>query len=185
MPRNDANDIIKAIDHRIQVGVQPSFSVASVVGIPSQGLARIQLRGSGANKTASLANHMRGVIQIGDEVIVVRASEQDAWIVIAGTGTENRQETYRSTMLAPPANLATVKLPGAILVKWDAPVHAITSFQIQHNASESETGASTIFVAGTQYLYVPEEAVITDTRYFRIRTVSSSLAAPALSTWLF
>jgi hypothetical protein len=179
----DNKDVIRAIDRRIQTQVKPNFEIAYVIGL-MPGRVKIRIRGSNVGRIAKVANHLAGAIQIGDEVMIARASEYDDWIIIASTGSENRQDILRSEMLAPPADFVAKSGAGIIVLAWSAPVHAVPSFQIQHNDSASEEEANNIFVSGTQYIYIPESENETATRYFRIRSVSSDLNASGWSDWV-
>lgn len=132
-------------------------------------------------------------LNVGDEVVVVRTAGRDQVVVVAKVLSKYESSLSKRGILAPPTNLAVLPIPGAIKVSWDDYPGEDLCWQVRHNDSAADAGATDALVTGGSHYFYNVVDENTDTgdpvaRYFRVRAIrwlsDNNVMYSAWSAWL-
>jgi hypothetical protein len=120
-------------------------------------------------------------VRAGWWVAVVKLPRTTNWIALATL--EDVAGGLRPTIanLPQPADVTATAGPYFIELSWSGSFRLEVTYEIQHNSSASETGATLIKWEGSNYIYwcVPGTQ-----RYFRVRAVSEEFERSSWSAWV-
>lgn len=113
-------------------------------------------------------------LQSGDVVLLANLGQDPRWVIItkmqegSDIGQHLSPTDQGTTQLHPPNNLSVTGIDGAVKAEWDCWAGNTVCWDVQHNTSATETGASTRYTRGAYFFYFSSTAV---TRYIRVRAV--------------
>lgn len=121
------------------------------------------------------------IIEVGWWVVIIRAPRKRKWIAVAAYEGITGGSRFTVSDLSQPTGVTATGKPYFIELSWDGSFHAEATFEVQHNSSGSETGATMIKVEGSNCFYWCAPGT---QRYFRVRAVSSSYERSSWSDWV-
>ena len=113
-------------------------------------------------------------LQSGDRVLLANLGQDPKWVIItrvqegSDLGQHLSPTSQGTTQLHPPNNLSVTGIDGAVKAEWDCWAGNTVCWDIQHNDSATDAGASTRYTRGAYFFYHSSTAV---TRYIRVRAV--------------
>lgn len=127
-----------------------------------------------------LSNTITG-IEVGWWVIVIRIPRTNRWVALSALETMGQGTTEALVGQPAPANVAATGKPYLVELYWEGSFKDVATYEVQHNSSASESGATMIKVEGSNYLYWCAPGT---TRHFRVRAVASDFERSTWSDWV-
>lgn len=140
----------------------------------------VVLDGSGKHLRQVVLDKSITKIEVSWWVTVVRHPRTNRWQVIAAYEDAVSGSTPQADELPTPANATATGKPYLIEFSWSGSFQTAATYEIQHNSSASETGATSLKVEGSNFVYWCAPGT---TRHFRVRAVSSTYERSAWSSW--
>ena len=113
-------------------------------------------------------------LQSGDIVILANLGQDPRWVIItriqegSDLGQHLSPTNQGTTQLHPPNNFTVTGIDGAVKAEWDCWAGNTVCWEVQHNDSATDAGASTRYTRGSYFFYFSTTPV---TRYIRVRAV--------------
>lgn len=167
------------------------IEVGTVVSAPA-GAKRIDVRlPGGANRVIRNVLTIEGqFLQRDDRVVVARTPSETAWVALSkvanssegGGGTAVDSMGQPVYPLHPPVGLTVTGYLDTIIATWTCWTGDGVCWQVQHNSSASESGATTLYTYGHEVVYPVRDETA---RYFRVRAIRYNWisASTEYSTW--
>ena len=168
------------------------LELGTVVAADPRGTRLVAVRLSGG-KVCSRARTCLDNLNIGDRVLVARLEGEAHIVVLSKIESEYGSNLGQRSVLAPPANLAVLAIPGAIKVSWDDYPGEDLCWEVRHNSSAADAGATDALVTGGSHYFYNVVDENTDTgdpvvRYFRVRAIrwisDNNVMYSAWSAWV-
>jgi hypothetical protein len=141
----------------------------------------VVLDGSGKQLRQVILAKNITTVNVGWWVTVVRHPRTNRWQAIAAYEDADSGSVTEVDELPTPADATATGKPYVVEFSWSGSFQDVATYEVQHNSSASETGATTIKYEGSNFLYW---CVAGTTRYFRVRAVSSTFVRSAWSDWV-
>lgn len=141
----------------------------------------VVLDGSGKQIHQVMLNKSLTMIEAGWWVTVVRHPRTNRWQAIAAYEDAATGSVSRADELPVPTNATATGKPYSIEFSWSGSFQDVATYEIQHNSSAAEAGATNLKVEGSNFLYYCAPGT---TRHFRVRAVSSTYKRSAWSDWV-
>lgn len=155
----------------------PSVTVGKVADVnPATGKLTIRLTNQSGQTLRDVFIPEDVVLQSGDRVLMVRPNDGSGWMAVTKV-IDHREYGLKYSQMHwererhPPNNLTPNSGIGFIAFGWDAWPGDAVCWEVQHNESASESGASRMYTLGSYYLYVSSSPEREETRYVRVRAV--------------
>lgn len=179
--------------------VPPIYYSSRREGLPNLVIAAVVRHLAGTNRATIRLSNLSGrsvrdvvvpegvSLQDGDRVIVARVDDNPEWIILTRILDTSEHGLHSSPTLGrnemhPPSNFTVTGAMGMVIAQWDAWTGNTVCWEIQHNSSAVETGATTFYTRGSYFIY---PSVTAATRYVRVRAVryDPDLHAAWYSSW--
>lgn len=141
----------------------------------------VVLDGSGKQVHQVVLDKSITVINVGWWVTVVRHPRTNRWQAIAAYEDAATGSVSRADELPAPADVTATGKPYLIEFSWSGSFKDVATYELQHNSSAAEAGATNIKVEGSNFLYWCAPGT---TRHVRVRAVSSTYVRSAWSDWV-
>jgi hypothetical protein len=100
-------------------------------------------------------------------VAVARLQDPDSYALAAAAEVSGKFEMH------PPSGFAVTALQGLIIAEWEGWSGRTLCFDVQHNATATESTAVTFYTRGSYFLY---PTTVATTRHIRVRTIRYDVA---------
>jgi hypothetical protein len=147
--------------------------VGNVVALLGENRIAVRI-GKGGGRVLQSVVIADGVdFQANDRVLLGRISDKSQFVAITKVLDTAEHGIAVSDIMQlggihAPGNFQVEALEGFILASWEGWSGDTLCFQVQHNSSAAETGATNWYTRGSHYLY---DVGKNETRHFRVRSI--------------
>lgn len=152
----------------------PQLTIGEIINVHPGGTYVTMRVGIGSTRTVRDVIVADGLeLAGGDHVLAAHVGDSPRWVIITRVlDTDavglNIGNSLGENQLNPPNNFSVDGGVGLVIASWEGWPGNTVCWQVQHNSSATETGASTFYTRGSYFLY-PSVSIVT--HYARVRAV--------------